>query len=152
MIKAKQFEPDHVIIMFGANAAKDVNFLHVAEFAHDLHAMVDYFKQIPSLPKVWVCKPLPILPRNSLAIVSGNFETNIKQQIIKVSQEDKDITLVDVYGVFRRASTKLEHLLLDGVHPNAEGSKMIADEIFDKIERRAKLCMKRVINCTKIIY
>ncbi|KAK3271621.1 hypothetical protein CYMTET_20045 [Cymbomonas tetramitiformis] len=51
MIKAKQFEPDHVIIMFGANAAKDVNFLHVAEFAHDLHAMVDYFKQIPSLPK-----------------------------------------------------------------------------------------------------
>ncbi|MBW7991430.1 MAG: hypothetical protein FVQ84_15660 [Planctomycetes bacterium] len=116
-------EPDAVIIKLGTNDSKPHNWIHKDDFISDYIFLIDTFAELPSKPKIWICKPVPAFNDNF-----GISNAVIKDEIIPlVSQiaELKSAEVIDLYTALSDASA----LFPDGIHPNAEGAKLIAEAI-----------------------
>ena len=118
--KALDFKPDAVIIMLGTNDTKPQNWKHKAEFEGDYRDLVKSFLDLPSKPRVFICRPVPVPGQ-------GNFginDTALQEQMpvyAKLAEELK----VDVIDMFAALDGKPE-LLPDRVHPNAAGAGEMA--------------------------
>ena len=118
--KALDFKPDAVIIMLGTNDTKPQNWKHKAEFEGDYRDLVKSFLDLPSKPRVFICRPVPVPGK-------GNFginDTALQEQMpvyAKLAEELK----VDVIDMFAALDGKPE-LLPDRVHPNAAGAGEMA--------------------------
>jgi len=51
--------PDVVIIKLGTNDSKPQNWQYKSSFISDYSTMIDTFRNLPSKPQVWICKPVP---------------------------------------------------------------------------------------------
>jgi acyl-CoA thioesterase I len=125
--EAKQFKPNIVIIMLGANDANPENQKYIASFVNDYLKLVDAFKALPGKPHVWVVLPPPVVG-NGTGLSTEFFEENVIPSIEQVAKE-ANLPLIDVYSAFSNHSD----YLWDGVHPNSEGSKLIAQTIFNAV-------------------
>ena len=118
--KALDFKPDAVIIMLGTNDTKPQNWKHKAEFEGDYRDLVKSFLDLPSKPRVFICRPVPVPGK-------GNFginDTALQEQMpvyAKLAEELK----VDVIDMYAALDGKPE-LLPDRVHPNAAGAGEMA--------------------------
>ena len=118
--KALEFKPDAVIIMLGTNDTKPQNWKHKAEFEGDYRDLVKSFLDLPSKPRVFICRPVPVPGK-------GNFginDTALQEQMpvyAKLAEELK----VDVIDMYAALDGKPE-MLPDRVHPNAEGAGEMA--------------------------
>jgi lysophospholipase L1-like esterase len=118
--KALDFKPDAVIIMLGTNDTKPQNWKHKAEFEGDYRDLVKSFLDLPSKPRVFICRPVPVPGQ-------GNFginDTALQEQMpvyAKLAEELK----VDVIDMFAALDGKPE-MLPDRVHPNAAGAGEMA--------------------------
>ncbi len=123
--EALDFQPDIVTIKLGTNDSKPWNWEHQDEFKPDLEEMIDSFQALPSSPKIYLCLPIP-------AVGEGNFHINdsiifhgVIPYIKEVAQE-RALPLIDLYTLLK----PYPEYLPDRIHPNEEGSRIIADEIF----------------------
>lgn len=115
--------PDAVIIKLGTNDSKSWNWVHKDDFESDYSFLIDAFAELPSKPKIWICYPVPAFSDNF-----GISNAVIKDEIIPlISQvaELKDVELIDLYTAMSDTSA----LFPDGIHPNTEGAKLIAEAI-----------------------
>lgn len=116
-------EPDAVIIKLGTNDSKPHNWALKDDFISDYLFLIDSFAELPSKPKIWICYPVPAFNDNF-----GISNAVIKDEIIPlVNQiaELRDVEVIDLYTALSGASA----LFPDGIHPNAEGAKLIAEAI-----------------------
>lgn len=58
-VQAKAFLPDVVIIKLGTNDTKPQNWKYSDEFLSDYRAMITEMRNLPSHPKIYLCKPVP---------------------------------------------------------------------------------------------
>ncbi len=118
--KALDFKPDAVIIMLGTNDTKPQNWKHKAEFEGDYRDLVKSFLDLPSKPRVFICRPVPVPGK-------GNFginDTALQEQMpvyAKLAEELK----VDIIDMYAALDGKPE-MLPDRVHPNANGAGEMA--------------------------
>jgi lysophospholipase L1-like esterase len=115
--------PDAVIIKLGTNDSKPHNWVHKDDFVSDYSFLIDAFAELPSKPKIWICNPVPAFSDNF-----GISNAVIKDEIIPlISQvaELKGVEVIDLYIALSGASA----LFPDGIHPNTEGAKLIAEAI-----------------------
>lgn len=118
--KALDFKPDAVIIMLGTNDTKPQNWEHKAEFEGDYRDLVKSFLDLPSKPRVFICRPVPVPGK-------GNFginETALQKQMPVYAKLAKELK-VDVIDMYAALDGKPE-LLPDRVHPNAKGAGKMA--------------------------
>ena len=118
--KALEFKPDAVIIMLGTNDTKPQNWKHKAEFEGDYRDLVKSFLDLPSKPRVFICRPVPVPGK-------GNFginDTALQEQMPVYAKLAEDLK-VDVIDMYAALDGKPE-LLPDRVHPNAEGAGEMA--------------------------
>jgi lysophospholipase L1-like esterase len=118
--KALDFKPDAVIIMLGTNDTKPQNWEHKAEFKGDYRDLVKSFLDLPSKPRVFICRPVPVPGK-------GNFginETALQKQMPVYAKLAKELK-VDVIDMYAALDGKPE-LLPDRVHPNAKGAGEMA--------------------------
>jgi uncharacterized repeat protein (TIGR01451 family) len=122
-LSAKDFLPDVVIIMLGTNDAKHVAFSS-DEFEADYTALINEFQALASKPKIWLVKPPPIYS-NMLGLSDVNLVQSVIPCIERVANE-LGLPIIDVYAPL------LNHpgYFFDGVHPNSEGARVIAEEIY----------------------
>jgi acyl-CoA thioesterase-1 len=116
-------EPDAVIIKLGTNDSKPHNWALKDDFISDYLFLIDSFAELPSTPKIWICYPVPAFNDNF-----GISNAVIKDEIIPlVNQiaELRDVEVIDLYTALSGASA----LFPDGIHPNTEGAKLIAEAI-----------------------
>jgi len=116
-------EPDAVIIKLGTNDSKPHNWALKDDFISDYLFLIDSFAELPSKPKIWICYPVPAFNSNF-----GISDAVIKDEIIPlVGQiaELRDVEVIDLYTALSDTSA----LFPDGIHPNAEGAKLIAEAI-----------------------
>jgi acyl-CoA thioesterase-1 len=116
-------EPDAVIIKLGTNDSKPHNWALKDDFISDYLFLIDSFAELPSKPKIWICYPVPAFNSNF-----GISDAVIKDEIIPlVNQiaELRDVEVIDLYTALSGTSA----LFPDGIHPNAEGAKLIAEAI-----------------------
>ncbi len=128
--EAKQFQPDIVVIMLGTNDARPSPELNKATFISDYLKLLGEFQGLKSKPQIWIVKPPPVL-NSGLGLSTQNFELKVIPGI-EITAKKADFPVIDVYSALARYPTDFP----DGVHPNSEASKMIAQEIFIAISKR----------------
>ncbi len=125
--EAKKSLPAIVIIMLGTNDAPLIPTEHILNFTADYEELIGEFKALTSKPEIWLVKPPPIFT-NGTGLSPAYFVQEVIPRIEQVANET-GIPLIDVY------SQLINHpeYFSDGVHPNSEGSKIVATEIFKAI-------------------
>jgi len=121
---ALAYNPNVVIIKLGTNDTKPQNWKYKDQFAADYADMIDRFAELPSSPRIWICRPVPAYGERW-----GISETRIKNEVIPLVDQigrSRNVPVIDLYGPL---SDKSE-LFPDRIHPNAEGAYGIAKEIY----------------------
>ena len=121
---ALAYNPNVVIIKLGTNDTKPQNWKYKDQFFADYSDMIDCFAELPSKPRIWICKPVPAYGERW-----GISETIIKNEVIPLIDRiarSKHVAVIDLYGPL---SGKPE-LFPDQIHPNAEGAYDIAKVIY----------------------
>lgn len=125
--KAKEFQPDIVIIKLGTNDSKPQNWKYGAEFYADYKLMIKQFKALPSKPRIFLCRPVP-----AYAVQWGINDSIILNGVIpvvnKLAKKEK-LTVIDLYS----ALSAKQDLFPDKIHPNSEGAGLIAKTIYKSL-------------------
>lgn len=118
--EATEFKPGIVVIKLGTNDTKPQNWKHKAEFKADLTALVRSFQTANPAVRVFLCTPVPAFP--------GNFGINdegIHEGVIPIVREtaaELKLPIIDLYAALQGRTD----LFPDKVHPNTEGTTLIA--------------------------
>lgn len=124
------FEPDVVIILLGTNDTNSWNTTQgegVEEAARDL---VHFYRTLPSHPEVFLCTP----------IHRYNNVTNeriIREELVPLLHRvaaAEDCWFVDLHA----QTDNWESYLMDGLHPNSEGYRKLAELILGALRNPAK--------------
>jgi lysophospholipase L1-like esterase len=137
--------PDLVLIMYGANDAyipPDFNFPAVSteNYSKAICRMVDRLTELSIKTIVMTTTPFAELnfysssEMESLEMNRQSLAAHL-QELRRIS-EKKQIHLIDHYKIWRhmdKSNGILKKYLPDGVHPNADGNKLLATTIFDSL-------------------
>ena len=82
--------------MLGTNDTKPQNWVHHDEFYSDYKALVEIFMNLPSKPRVFICRPCPVPG-------AGNYginETNIQIEIPLLDQlaAEEKVDIIDMHA------------------------------------------------------
>jgi lysophospholipase L1-like esterase len=94
------------------------------DWRKDYGDLVDTFINLPSHPKVFICKPIPTFAKDYT--ISDSVIRNEIIPIIGKVGKVKKVEVIDLYKVF----SGKEKLFLDGIHLNEEGCAFMAKEIY----------------------
>jgi lysophospholipase L1-like esterase len=125
--KAKAFQPDIVIIMLGTNDANPAAYQYLESTAYDYKQLIAEFQALPGSQEVWLVQPPPIFNNGP-----GPNNTNLVQGVIPTIRQvatDLNLSTIDVYT----AMANYPEYFPDGVHPDNEGAKVIATNVYEAI-------------------
>jgi lysophospholipase L1-like esterase len=125
---ALEFQPNIVIIMLGTNDAQPNLHQYNTSFVEDYLMLVAAFQGLSSKPKIWIVLPPPIFSDQGGKISPEYFEFTVIPCIEQAANET-NLPIIDVYS----ALASYSNYFPDGLHPNSEGAKLIADEIYKAI-------------------
>ena len=123
-----QWQPDMVVIKLGTNDSKPQNWQHKADFKKDYVALIKSFKKLPNHPKVYICKPMPAYYTNFN--ISPEIIQNEMLPLIEVIAKKTKVKIIDLYTPM----VGKNNLAPDGIHPNAEGTAILAQEVYKAIK------------------
>ncbi len=134
---ALAFEPDIVVIDFGANDSKHPgdgsleatnavnNWRFKSDFIGDYEQMIAAFRQANPAARIFICYPTPDFPGRW-----GINDKTIRDEMIPMIRAVADQTGVAGVIDLRSALAGKADLFPDTVHPNTEGAKLMAAEVF----------------------
>lgn len=132
-IKAKEFNPDIVIIKLGTNDTKPHNWEHKDDFIEDYKRFVSEFQNLDSSPLVVAVKVVPAFPER-WGIRDSIIKNELNPMIEQVAKE-LGIPLIDMHTPFIDKG----ELFPDKIHPNIEGANLIAEKVYEFIKEKQKL-------------
>ena len=124
------WNPDIVVLMLGTNDTKSRNW-DPEIFRKDYSKIVESYQQLPSHPRIVLVAPIRIFLRMNiplLGVIPLTMEEGVRPAIREIAKE-KGLELIDLKDLFTDST-----YIMDGVHPQREGAKMLADAIFEGIE------------------
>ena len=127
--KSLEWNPDIVLLMLGTNDTKRRNW-DPAVFREDYRKLVESYRGLPSNPRVVLIAPIRIFLVKGIALLGvhpDTMETGVRPAIHEIGEE-MGLQVVDLVDVFEDSS-----LCFDGVHPQREGARMIAEKINDSV-------------------
>jgi len=127
--RAIAFKPNIVIIMLGTNDTKPDRWPGDEKFYGDYKSFIEKFQALPETQEIYICYPVRVF-NNNFKIRESVLKYNIIPAIKLVGRRT-DVNIIDLYSPFFDKAS----LLPDGVHPNEEGARLIASEIFKVISK-----------------
>lgn len=120
--------PDIIIVLLGTNDSKPSNWAYRDEFVGDYLELVDTYRAMPGEPDIYLCLPPPAaeLPNDIRGSVIAN---EVLPRILEVARQ-RNLRVVDLHTPFLDSLTSL---FPDGIHPNDEGHRIVANRIRDAI-------------------
>ena len=122
------WEPDIVLLMLGTNDTKPWNW-NPGIFREDYLRLVQSYLSLPSHPRVVLIAPIRIFKLIPVTILNPDvLEEGIRPTIRDIAAQ-LHLQLVDLYDLFDSA-----RLCRDGVHPQREGARLLAEALFKAVE------------------
>lgn len=125
--EAIAFRPDIVVIHLGINDTDPRNWPNFRdEFIPDYAALIESFREANPAAKVYICRMTPI-PHRHRRFKAGtrDWHHQIQEAIERVAASQRT-GLIDLEPVLKDRP----ELLPDAVHPNVEGARLLAEEIY----------------------
>lgn len=123
---ALAFRPAIVVIQLGTNDTNPQTWPeHGKDFVNDYTALVESFREIDADAEIYVCLPPPLFrDRGKEYDTDAILSREILPQIREVARSC-DATVIDANAAVADQAA----LFPDGVHPNAEGARLIAEAV-----------------------
>ena len=128
--KSQEWNPDIVLLMLGTNDTKRINW-DPEIFRRDYKKLVQSYLDLPSKPRVILIAPIRVFQPITiplLGLYSDTMENGVRPAIREIAAE-MGLELVDLVDLFPDS----KHMM-DGVHPQATGAKMLADAIYSAVK------------------
>ncbi len=124
---AKYFEPTTVIIMLGTNDAHPDVYSQISAFVPNYVTLIRSIQAISSKPQIFLVEPPPIF-NNTLGVGIDGYLQGVIPSIKEVANQT-GLPIIDVY------TPLINHpeYFTDGLHPNGDGAKIIANTIYAAI-------------------
>jgi len=131
--ESQMANPDIVLIMLGTNDSSSDHW-NADLYEKELIKLVGVYTRLPSKPKVYLLTVPAARVANQGATAESISARTIKNEVVPLIVRVARITKTPIIDIY--AATK-DHLDLfpDGVHPNAEGYKIIAEKAYASIRR-----------------
>ena len=133
-----RYNPDWVTINFGLNdswqdkGAKGASRIPVDSYRQNLSFYIDKIRE--NKGRVILLTPNPVGKK-----FNGYHKKRLKKyrRVVRELSKEKEVALIDTWKLFHRYArekhTKIDDLLLDGIHPGDIGHDLIAKEIVQVI-------------------
>jgi acyl-CoA thioesterase I len=125
--RVKSFAPTTVIIMLGTNDAHDDTYKLIDNFVNNYTRILTRIENYSSKPQIYVVIPPPVF-NNTLGVNGTAYVEGVIPRIQLVAKQ-LDLPTIDVYTPLLNHSEYFP----DGLHPNGDGAKVIADTIYKAI-------------------
>lgn len=126
-----EWNPDIVLLMLGSNDTKRRNW-DPEIFRSDYRKIIESYITLPSSPKVYLIAPIRIFRVMGIPLMGlypETMEKGVRPAIYEIAG-DMNLPLIDLEGLFSDNS-----YCIDGVHPQREGARMIAEHIYSFINK-----------------
>ncbi len=130
--KAILFEPDVVIIKLGTNDTKPQNWQYSEQFIINYLDMIEQFRTLSSQPEVFICLPVPAFEER-WEIRPAVVKKEVVPAVRKTAKKS-EAQLINLYRFFK----KKPELFPDRIHPNAAGAALMAEIIYDHLQKHLK--------------
>lgn len=120
--------PDVVIIKLGTNDSKPHNWIYSEEFINNYREFIQSFKTLPGKRKIFLCTPIPVF-KDAWGITESVVKDEVIPMVNKVAKKE-GVKVIDLYNPL----VGKDDLAPDGVHPNAVGATLIAEEVYKIIK------------------
>jgi sialate O-acetylesterase len=143
--KAKEFQPQLVIVGFGVNdtRSRGVDYWdHFSEFVPDTTALLDEIASWPWKPRVILCLPitnyadLPGMPderkQNNAERIPRVSEVRAKLKDVAARFADRGLTVIDLSEPTKNHPELYD---TDGVHMKAAGYRLLSETLRPEVER-----------------
>lgn len=127
---ALAFNPNIVIIKLGTNDSKSQNWKYKAEFMKDMQSMIDTFKKLPSSPKIYLCSPAKVYSVSGGGINDEIITKEIIPMVKKLAKTN-NLPVIDLHTTM----DNMPQLFPDKVHPNKQGTKIMAGSVYEALRR-----------------
>ncbi len=117
-----EFKPDIVVIILGSNDAKPQNWSHKSDFITDYHSMIEHYRGLGA--RVYIASPPPVYHGGRFGITPAVVNDQIVPLVRQVAA-NANVKLIDVFT----ALSGKPGYFPDTVHPNADGSRLIAQTV-----------------------
>jgi len=121
---AKDYKPDIVFVLLGTNDSKGANWRNQKDFEEDLKFLLDEINSISSHPRLIICLPPPLFT-GKFGLSEVLLQKGIRPRIKAVASE-RMLQVVDL----SEALSGKGAMFPDGIHPDAQGSELIAKTLF----------------------
>jgi len=126
---AIQFKPEIVVIKLGTNDSKPQNWDEFKSyFVRDYKSLVGSFRLANPQVKIFICLPVP-----AFGEVFGIRDKVIKEEILPLLKSivvEEKLTIIDLYTPL----LGFGEMFPDKIHPNAKGSRKIAELVFEGLK------------------
>lgn len=129
---ALAFKPDMLLIALGTNDSKRENWIHKDDFAANYKEIIAAFRKENPKLKVYCLLPIPSQESRDGGISRECIKSEVIPLIRQVAKSTKS-KVIDLNKVMKGK----EALLVDGVHPNADGHALMADHILLVLRKKA---------------
>jgi uncharacterized protein (TIGR03382 family) len=125
-VQSGDFQPDVVVIMLGTNDAKPVNWGDPDGFAGDYEQLVEHYRGLGAF--VYVATPPAVVQPGAFDISPSVVSEDVAPLVREIA-DSVGAPLIDVF------EETVDHgdLFFDNVHPDAEGSRLIATVVGDAL-------------------
>ena len=129
--QALHSNPDVVFIDLGGNDAKLVNRKYLDTYERDYHELIQSFAALPSHPRIVIMLPMVSFVKDT----TGIWDPVITNRIAPMARRVAFYTGLEVLDIHQLLMDKPE-LVPDLIHPNAEGSGIIAKRMYELLTQK----------------
>lgn len=132
--QSKEYLPDCVVILLGTNDSKDCNWISEDVFQQQYRELIAEYRALSPHPRILICTPpCAFSPINRFFYITNDAKIEripVIADAVRNVAEETGAELVDLYAL---TEGKRELFGPDGLHPSAEGAKVIAEAVSKRI-------------------
>lgn len=127
-----EFNPDIIVIMLGTNDSKKINWQDNAQFKKEYKQLVEAYIDNNPEAEVYLATPPNAYNDADQPGDINNENINKVSAVVKEVSAEKEADLIDINQLTQEHRGWFQ---MDGIHPNAEGAKNIAEEVDEHISK-----------------